>query len=112
RDLQQQADHRREAAETAGQTMPEQHAEQAGAEEAGEQAAEEAAAQEPWPVEEAAARRGGRPLRKRATRLARLGHAALDRPRGLRRRGRRRRRPGLRAATAEAGAAPGAGVGI
>src|SRR5215813_13066693 len=88
--------------------MAEQHAEQAGAEETGEQAAEETR-----PIEEAAnGRRYRRALRERAARLARLRHAALDRPRARRRRRRRRRREGLRAAAAEAAAATGAGIGI
>src|SRR6516225_709605 len=106
--LQHQAKHRGEAAEAAQETMAEQHAEQAGAEETREQAAEEAG-----PIEEATnGRRYRRALRERAARLARLRHAAFDRPRARRCRRRRRRGKCLRAAAAEAAAATGAGIGI
>jgi hypothetical protein len=95
-DLQGETEERREAAETTGQAGAEHQAEQAGT----EQAAREAGA-----IRGTCSRS---PLRRRAYSGigSRIGRT-LDRPRGRRGGGRRRRAVGARAATSEADAPAG-----
>src|SRR5262249_11115974 len=97
RNLQEEPDEGSKPADPSQETMAEQHAQETGPQEPRKESAEES-----WPAEEAAERRCGRsPLPYRPW-LARLGHAALDRPRGRRGCGRRRRGECLRAAAAKA----------
>ena len=104
RDLDDQAEDRGQAAETAEQAAAEQHAEQACAEEAGRKAAHEAAGA----TEHAAARRRGCRRIHASTGLG-VGPVEL-RGRARRGRGRRRRRIGARTARAGRHAAARAGV--